>query len=96
MAKLKEEIAAYEEMRDDLELDHFGKWVIVHDKELAGTYDSFELAAEDAVKRFGRGPYLIRKVGASPITLPASVLTISTANASICNTNSLVLTGKLS
>ncbi len=74
MAKLKEEIAAYEEMRDDLELDHFGKWVIVHDKELAGTYDSFELAAEDAVKRFGRGPYLIRKVGASPITLPAYLL----------------------
>lgn len=74
MAKLKEEIAAYEEMRDDLELDHFGKWVIVHDRELAGTYDSFELAAEDAVKRFGRGPYLMRKVGASPITLPASML----------------------
>lgn len=74
MAKLKEEIAAYEKMCNDLEIDHFGKWVIVCNKELAGTYDSFELAAEDAVKRFGRGPYLIRKVGASPITLPTSVL----------------------
>ncbi len=74
MAKLKEEIAAYEKMCNDLEIDHFGKWVIVYNKKLAGTYDSFELAAEDAVKRFGRGPYLIRKVGASPLTLPASVL----------------------
>ena len=74
MAKLKEEIAAYEKMCNDLEIDHFGKWVIVYNKELAGTYDSFELATEDAVKRFGRGPYLIRKVGASPIMLPASVL----------------------
>ena len=74
MAKLKEEIAAYEKMCNDLEIDHFGKWVIVYDKELAGTYDSFESAAEDAVRRFGRGPYLIREVGASPITLPASLL----------------------
>ena len=74
MAKLKEEIAAYEKMCNGLEIDYFGKWVIIYSKELAGTYDSFELAAEDAVKRFGRGPYLIRKVGASPITLPASVL----------------------
>ena len=59
---------------DEREIDHFGKWIIVYNKELAGTYDSFELATEDAVKRFGRGPYLIRKVGAPPITLPASVL----------------------
>ena len=74
MSRLKEEIAAYEEMRNDLEIEHLGKWVIVYNKELAGIYDSFELAAEDAVKRFGRGPYLIRKVGAPPITLPVSVL----------------------
>ena len=41
MAKLKEEIAAYEKMCNDLEIDHFGKWVIVYNKKLAGTYDSF-------------------------------------------------------
>lgn len=74
MAKLKEEIATYERMSNDLEIEHSGKWVVVHNKELAGIYDSFELAAEDAVKRFGRGPYLIRKIGAPPVTLPASVL----------------------
>ncbi|MCY4261739.1 MAG: hypothetical protein OXC97_00225 [Candidatus Dadabacteria bacterium] len=74
MARLKEEIAAYEEMCNDLELEHFGEWVVFRDKKLAGTYDSFDMAAEDAVKRFGRGPYLIRKVGAPPLTLPASVL----------------------
>lgn len=64
MSKLKEEIAAYEEMCNDLEIEHFEKWVIVYDKELAGTYNSFQAAAEDAVKRFGRDPYLIRRVGA--------------------------------
>ena len=39
MAKLKEEIAAYEEMRGDLELDHYGEWVVIlQQKRLVGAY----------------------------------------------------------
>ena len=74
MAKLSIEIAAYEHMRDELEPDHFGEWVVVHDEELIGTYQSFEAAAGVAIERFGRGPYLIRRVGAPPFKLPASIL----------------------
>ena len=74
MALLSKEIAAYDRMRDELEMDYFGKWVVVHDEELVGTYDESEDAANDAIQRFGRGPYLIRKVGAPPLTLPASIL----------------------
>ena len=59
-------------MRADLEIDHFGEWVVVRDEKVAGTYESFEKAAEDAVIRFGRGPYLIRRIGASAPPLPAS------------------------
>ena len=68
------EIAAYETMRDDLEAHHMGRWVVVREGKVIGTYDSFENAASDAVSRFGRGPYLIRQIGAPPITLPASVM----------------------
>ena len=71
---LTKEIAAYEEMRSDLESDYLGQWVIVHDEHLVGVYELFEDAAAEAVAKFGRGPYLIRRVGESPITLPASVL----------------------
>ena len=74
MSGLSRQIAAYEEMRAVLESDHFGKWVIFRNEELVGTYESFEAAAEDATRQFGRGPYLIRQVGAPPMTLPASVL----------------------
>ena len=70
---LRQEILAYDAMRSELESDHFGEWVVVHNREVAGTYETFEEAAEDAVQRFGRGPYLIRRVGAGPIPLPASV-----------------------
>lgn len=74
MEVLSQEIAAYEGMQDRLEMDHFGKWVVVHEEELVGAYGTFEDAADEAIRRFGRGPYLIRQVGAGPVTLPASVL----------------------
>ncbi len=73
MTTLSTQIAAYEEMRDVLEVDHFGKWVVFYDEYLIDTYESSEEAAVDAVRRFGRGPYLIRRVGAPPDRLPASV-----------------------
>jgi hypothetical protein len=71
---IDKEIAAYDALRNDLEAQHMGKWVLVHDGKLVAVFDSFEIAAEDAVRKFGRGPYLIRQVGAPPITLPASVM----------------------
>ena len=74
MPDLDDEIAAYEAMRDNLEAHHMGRWVLVHSRELVGEYDSFEVAAEDAVRRFGRGPFLIRQVGAPALTLPVSVM----------------------
>ena len=74
MSGLKKEIAAYDRMRDDLEIEHFGEWVVFHDEALCGTFDEFEDAADAAVRKFGYGPYLIRCVGESPLTLPASVL----------------------
>jgi hypothetical protein len=74
MAEIKDEIAAYQKVRHQLEAEHMGKWVLFRDLSLIGVYDSFEAAAEDAVRRFGRGPYLIRQVGAPPVTMPASVM----------------------
>lgn len=74
MSTLSKEIAAYDTMRSELEADHPGKWVILHDEVLVGVYEAFDEAASEAIQRFGRGPYLIREVGAPPITLPASVL----------------------
>lgn len=71
---IEDDIGAYEAMRGDLESRLTGRWVLFHAKVLIGDYPSFEAAADDAVARFGRGPYLIRQVGAPPMVLPASVL----------------------
>ena len=71
---LSAQIAKYKSMQATLEADHVGKWVVLYDEELIGAYPAFEDAAEEAVRRFGRGPYLIRQVGAPPMTLPPSLL----------------------
>ena len=73
MTDLPSEIAAFTQKQSELELRHSGKWVVFHDRSLAGVYDTFEQAAGDAVARFGRGPYLIRQVGSGSGVLPASL-----------------------
>jgi hypothetical protein len=74
MAELTREIEAYEDLKRELEERHFGKWVVIHHRDVVGVYEDMEAAADDAVKRFGTGPYLLRQVGARPIVLPASVM----------------------
>jgi len=74
MSDITTDIAAYNAMREKLELDHMGKWVLFRNAELVALYPSFEEAATDAVAKYGRGPYLIRQIGAQDVTLPASVM----------------------
>ena len=66
MTTLEKEIAAYKSMLSVLEKEHFGKWVVFHNEKLAGSYETSHDAANDAMERFGRGPYLIRQVGLQP------------------------------
>ncbi len=73
VATLSENIAAYEKMQNLLEADLSGNWVVFYNGKLEGDFHSFQDAAEFAVERWGRGPYLIRRVGRAVFTLPASV-----------------------
>lgn len=68
------EIKAYERREKELEQLYPGKFVVFKGDELIGAWDTLDAAANAAVARFGRGPYLIRQVGAPRPTLPASVL----------------------
>lgn len=74
MGEITDEIKAYEEMRNELEVKFMGKWVLIYDGKLVDTYESFEEGAKDAVEKFGSGPFLLRQVGAAAVILPASVV----------------------
>jgi hypothetical protein len=71
---IQDEIQAYERQRAELERNHMGKFVVFNGGQFVGAWDTLDAAAAEAVVRFGRGPYLIRQVGAPPPTLPASVM----------------------
>ena len=73
MATLDTELAAFSQQAARLEASHLGSWVVFKGSELIGVYETLELAAREAVSRFGRGPYLIREVGAPPIVVPVSL-----------------------
>lgn len=74
MGDIGNEIKAFEAMQADLEAKHMGEWVLLHDGKLIEIFQSFDSAADTAVRKFGRGPFLIRQVGAPPTTLPISVM----------------------
>jgi hypothetical protein len=74
MATLDIEIAMFDTLRSDLEAHHMSQWVLIQDRYLVSTFATFDAAAQHAVATLGRGPYLIRQVGAQPIVLPASVM----------------------
>ena len=74
MGDIKEEIRAFDAMQGDLEAKYLGRWILIHGGQLIGDFSGFEEAADHALAKFGRGPYLIRKVGEQPDMLPVSVV----------------------
>lgn len=71
---LAKEIAAFEGMKADLQQHYNGKFVVFHNGQLQGSFDSFDNAAREALKRFRDSPFLIRQVGALEVMpMPASV-----------------------
>lgn len=60
---LCQEYAVYESKRERLEAAHTGKYVLIKFDEVVGTYNTLDDALRVAVKRFGRGPYLIEEIG---------------------------------
>jgi hypothetical protein len=74
MTVLQADIAAFDRLRGQLEVEHRGDWVVFHEATFVGVYDSFDAAASEAVERSGAGPYLIRQVGAEAIPLGAGMV----------------------
>lgn len=49
---LLDQIQAYRDMKEQLERDYFGRWIIIHQGQVQGNYDSFD-DAEVARKKLG-------------------------------------------
>ena len=69
-ATLEQNIAAYERMREQLEVEHMGQWVVVDNEQLINAFDDFQDAADLVIEKIGPG-CLLRQVGRPPAQLPA-------------------------
>ena len=67
MEVLEREYAVFNSMKEQLEAEHYMEWVVIHEDEFIGVFKDFQVAADTAVRRFGRGPCLIEQVGAPPV-----------------------------
>ena len=71
---LDNDIKKFCEMSDELNQYHADKFILVFEGRFISSFDTFDNAARYAVKNFGKGPYLIRQVGApTEMSMPASV-----------------------
>lgn len=71
---LERELETFEKNRKHLEEEHSGKFVLISEDKVIGTYDNFETAADEGLRQFGRTPFLIRRVGETKIELPTALL----------------------
>ncbi len=74
MTHLRNDIAAYDRVRPELEANHRGQWAVFHAGDFIGVYPDFESAASEAVERFDAGPYLIRQIGVEAISPPFGIV----------------------
>jgi hypothetical protein len=70
---LEQELATLDREKDRLEKEHRGKFALIRGDEVIGTFDTFDAAAEEALRRFGQGPYLIRQIGEESMSLPPAL-----------------------
>jgi hypothetical protein len=61
---LETELAVYARMKEKLLTSHEGKFVVIHGEDFIGAFDSAENAYSAGVVRFGRDPFLVKKVTA--------------------------------
>lgn len=74
MSVLRDDIAAYDRSRLQLEAKHHGEWAVFQAGQFVGVFAEFESAAAEAVERFGAGPYLIRQIGVEAIQLSSTMV----------------------
>jgi hypothetical protein len=76
MPALDQELKTYAEKEEELKRSAPGKFVIIKDSEVVGSFDTVEAALTEGTRRFGLEPYRVRQVRhpMEKINIPALAL----------------------
>ncbi len=61
--ELKKELEYFETHRDEFLRKHKGQYLLIHDANLEGHFNTLEDAITEGVRKFGAGPFLARRAG---------------------------------
>jgi hypothetical protein len=61
------DIRAFERIQAKLEREHMDKYALVFEEKFIDAFPDFNAAVQYAIAHFGKGPYLIRRIGRSTI-----------------------------
>ena len=70
------ETAYYDEHAQDLLLTYPNRFLLIHGDTVIGDYASRSEALAEGVRRYGRGPFLVRRTGDKALELTAPALTL--------------------
>lgn len=70
------ETAYYDEHAKELLLAHPNRFLLIHGDELVGVYGSHPEAVAEGVRKYGRGPFLVRRTGDGTMVATAPALTL--------------------
>ena len=70
------ETAYYDEHAQDLLLTYPNRFLLIHGDKLIGAYESRSEAVAEGVRRYGQGPFLVRRTGDETMVLTAPALTL--------------------
>jgi hypothetical protein len=65
---LKDELRTFESRRDELLGTSLGRWVLIHDGDLVGAFETQADAINIGYQRFGNVPFLVKQV--VPVEVP--------------------------
>ena len=60
---------AYEEIREEMEREHIGKFILMHDGKIVSIHSDSGDAYSDGCEKFGLGNFSIESVGEQPVQL---------------------------
>jgi hypothetical protein len=72
--KLERELATWAKHQAELEKLHPEKFVLIHGDEVVNTYDTFENAAAEGLRRFPEDDFLVRQIKGQRLELPVAVI----------------------
>ncbi len=73
---LQEESAFYDRMRNELLMQYPNRVLLIHGDRVEGDFDTVDAVITEGVRKYGAGPFLVRRAGEDAPVLSAPALTL--------------------